>query len=83
MRKPVMISSKIKSDPCSRVMARRCSRNPGWGGTTPMLPATGSTITAAISPGWAWKASRMAARSLYGTDTVWEADAAGTPGESG
>ena len=46
-RKPVMTSSKIKSAPTRSHSVRSPSRNPGTGGTRPMLAATGSTMTAA------------------------------------
>lgn len=48
---PVITSSKIKSALCLSQRARRPSRNPSSGGTTPILAPTGSTITAAISSG--------------------------------
>src|SRR3970040_1804558 len=73
-----MTSQKIRSAPWARLTSRRPSRKPGRGGTTPMLPATGSTITAAISPPRAWKSARTAARSLNGAVSV---RAAGWPGE--
>src|SRR2546427_430173 len=44
-----MTSSKIRSAPWACVISRSPSRKPGSGATTPMLPATGSTITPAIS----------------------------------
>ena len=47
-RKPVMISSKIRSVPASVHASRSVSRNPGSGSTTPALWKTGSRITAAI-----------------------------------
>src|SRR5207244_1657562 len=52
-RKPVITSSKMSSAPQARVASRRAMRNPGCGGTTPMLAATGSTITAASSDAFA------------------------------
>ena len=48
-RKPVMTSSKMSTAPCLVHSSRQASRKPGCGGTTPMLPATGSTMSAAIS----------------------------------
>ena len=47
-----------------------------------MLPATGSTTTAAM-PGCASNVAATAAASLNGTTMVCAANAAGTPGESG
>ena len=47
MRQPVITSSKISSAPAAEHASRRPSRKPGAGATTPMLAATGSTITAA------------------------------------
>ena len=49
----MITSSKISSALLASVMFRSPSRNPSAGGTTPMLPATGSTITAAMSSGQA------------------------------
>ncbi len=46
-RNPVITSSKISRAPTRSHSARRPSRNPGCGATTPMLAATGSTMTAA------------------------------------
>ena len=48
-----------------------------------MFPATGSTITAAISPPRSRKIARTASRSLYATVSVSAASAAGTPALSG
>ncbi len=44
-----MTSSKMSTAPCLVHRSRQASRKPGCGGTTPMLPATGSTMSAAIS----------------------------------
>ena len=44
-----MTSSKIRSVPFVSVNSRNPSRNPGSGGTTPIFPATGSTMIAAKS----------------------------------
>ncbi len=55
----------------------------GRGGTTPMLPATGSTITAATASRCRARTVRTASRSLNGTVTVRAASAAGTPRLSG
>jgi hypothetical protein len=48
-----------------------------------MLPATGSTITQAISPPSSANAAWQASRSLKGSVRVCSASAAGTPGEVG
>ncbi len=48
-----------------------------------MLPATGSTITAAISAPRASNTARTASRSLNGSATVSAASAGGTPRLSG
>ena len=48
-----------------------------------MLPATGSTMTAAISPGAAAKQAATLSRSLNGAVSVSCAVARGTPGLSG
>ncbi len=51
--------------------ARRASRKPGLGGTQPMLPQTGSTMTAAIwSAMWRGKPLPRPAASLNGTVMV-------------
>ena len=46
-RKPVITSSKMSSAPRCVAQRRSASRKPGSGGTTPMFPATGSTMIAA------------------------------------
>ena len=46
-RKPVITSSKTSSAPDASQRLRSASRKPGAGGTTPMFPATGSTMMAA------------------------------------
>ena len=67
---PVMTSSKIKSAPLSWVTFLRASKNPGAGGTTPMFPATGSVMTAAIPEGWAAKNFSTDSMSLYSATKV-------------
>ena len=47
-RNPEITSSKINTVRFVMQISRRPPRNPSAGGTTPMLPAIGSTITAAI-----------------------------------
>ena len=54
-------------------------RKPAAGGITPALATTGSTMTAAIRPGWAANAASTAAGSLKGTTIVAAAVCAGTP----
>ena len=56
-RNPVMTSSRMSTVPSRSVMARRACRYPGLGGTQPMLPTTGSTMTQAIWPLYLAKAS--------------------------
>ena len=63
-RKPVITSSKISSTPWRAVASRRRARYPGAGGTRPMLPTTGSRITAAISDPWASSRASRASASL-------------------
>ena len=53
------------------------------GGTTPMLPATGSTMTTATSPPRAAISRSTAPRSLKGAVSVIRARASGTPRLSG
>ncbi|MNY32204.1 hypothetical protein D3C86_1664060 [compost metagenome] len=48
-----------------------------------ILPATGSTITAAISPLWRAKASSNWVTLLYSSTIVWRVTSAGTPAEEG
>ncbi len=48
-----------------------------------MLPAIGSTITAAISPPWAANSVSTAPRSLKGASRVSAVTASGTPGDDG
>ena len=60
---PVMTSSKMSSAPSAEHRSRSPSRKPGRGATTPMLPTTGSTMSAAIRPGCAVKA-RAHAREI-------------------
>ena len=82
-RKPVMTSSKISIVPYLVHRARHASRKPGCGGTTPMLPATGSTMSAAIfSPSTA-NSSVSVCTSLYSTSRVSAVVALVTPGLSG
>ncbi len=75
-RKPVITSSKINSAPTRSHSARSPSRNPGCGAITPMLAATGSTITAATS-------GVSAGTRLYGTTRVSATAPAGTPAVPG
>ncbi len=80
-RKPVITSSKTSSASCSAVRERSRSRNPGAGGTSPMFPATGSTITAAIS--CSAKRASTEPRSLSSAVRVSATAPGVTPGESG
>ena len=82
-RQPVITSSKIETAPLLAHPSRIASRNPGSGGTSPMFPTTGSTMTAAIVSPRAAKRARSAGMSLYGSVTVFAAVLAGTPAESG
>ncbi len=75
-RKPVMTSSNTSSAPTRSHSARRPSRKPGFGGTTPMFAATGSTKTAATC-------SSSSGTTLYGTTIVFATAAAGTPAVPG
>ncbi len=82
-RNPVITSSLTNSAPWRRHSSASPALNPGAGGTTPMLPAAASVMTAATSPSYVVKALSTAARSLYGTTIVSAADAPVTPGVSG
>ena len=78
-RKPVITSSKISRAPCLSHRARRPSRKPGAGPTTPMLAATGSTITAATWPGFCSSRASTLAKSLNWAVRVSLAAPTGTP----
>ena len=78
-----MTSSKTSSAPQSSQASRSPSRKPGAGGTQPMLPGTGSTITQASSSPQRSITSRTLARSLNGAVSVSAVVAGGTPGEAG
>src|SRR5699024_2178912 len=82
-RKPVITSSKISNEPYDCVLSRKDCRKFPSGGTTPIFPETGSTITAAISFPYNSNAFSTLAVSLYGTVTVFFAIPSGTPGLSG
>ena len=75
-RNPVMTSSKISSAPARSHAWRSPSRNPATGATSPMLAATGSTMTAATS-------APISGTTLYGTTRVSATAAAGTPADAG
>ena len=72
----MITSSKISSAPTRSHSARSPSRNPGSGATTPMLAATGSTMTAATR-------SSSSGTRLYGTTSVSATAPAGTPAVPG
>src|SRR4029453_9727266 len=55
-----MTSSKMSTLSWASVISRSPSRKPGRGGTTPMLPATGSTMTGAVSRPRSPKSARPA-----------------------
>ena len=78
-----MTSSKMSTAPCLVHSSRQASRKPGCGGTTPMLPATGSTMSAAISSPRSSNTSVSAATSLYSTSSVSAVVPLVTPGLSG
>ena len=82
-RKPVMTSSKMSRAPYRVHRARQASRKPGSGGTTPMLPATGSTMSAAISSPRSANRVVNDSTSLYSTSSVSAVVALVTPGLSG
>ena len=69
-RKPVITSSKTSSAPLASHSARSASRKPGAGGTTPMLPATGSTRIAASPSPYSATAAATASMSLKGSTIV-------------
>ena len=78
-----MTSSKISSAPSRAVILRNASRKPGAGGTQPMLPTTGSTMTEAMRSLCAWKARSTASTELKGSAMVVSAKLRGTPAVSG
>jgi hypothetical protein len=56
----VIISSAMKSAPCSRATDWTAGRKPGGGITLPAVPCIGSTMTAAIAPpDWSRMTSRV------------------------
>jgi hypothetical protein len=63
-RKPVMTSSKASSAPCCVHNRRMVCRNSGVARTRFMLPATGSTITQAMSSPCCRNASSSCWQSL-------------------
>ena len=69
-RNPVMTSSKISSAPLSLVIFWMASKNPLAGGTTPMFPATGSMMMAAMALGLASKNLPTDSMSLYSATRV-------------
>jgi len=82
-REPVITSSKMETAPCFWQSVTISSKNPGTGGTQPMLPTTGSTMTAAMRWPRAEKSSFNCAKLLYAMVVVLPAALAGTPAESG
>ena len=78
-----MTSSRISTAPDFVHSSRSASRNPGTGGMQFMLPATGSTITHAISPPTSANTCRTCATSLYDSVSVCAASSGGTPGDVG
>ncbi len=82
-RQPVITSSKIESAPAPLQSETIASRKPGSGGTQPMFPTTGSTMTQAISWPCFANAARSAGSSLNGSVSVVRAVPSGTPAESG
>ena len=81
--KPVMTSSNIRSISFSAVTALTSSRYPFSGVIVPILPSTGSMISAAISPLFASIRLTSDSMSLYGTCSVFFVKSRGTPSESG
>jgi len=82
----IVISPRVHARACSIAWsqsARSPSRNPSRGRTRFMLPAMGSTITAAIASGCARNAPSTASRSLNATTMVSPAIAGGTPADEG
>ena len=65
-----MTSSNISSAPLSWVIFRPDSKNPVAGGTTPIFPATGSMMMAAIPPGLASKNRSTEPMSLNSATNV-------------
>ena len=72
----------MKSEPASVVRRRISSINSLWPGIKPMLPATASTMTQAISAPCSSKQVRKASRTLYGRAMVSRATSGITPAES-
>ena len=81
-RKPVMISSKMRTAPASVHASRSVSRKPGSGRIAPALWKTGSTMTAAIESPSRARVSRTPSASLYSRTTTRSRTAAGMPAEA-
>jgi len=79
-RNPEITSSKISTLPLASARSRRPGRNPAAGGTTPMLPAIGSTMIAAMELPCSRMRASTDARSLYRAIRVSAATAGATPG---
>ena len=73
----------MSSAPCFSHSAFKPSSQPGSGATRPMFPATGSTITAAISAPRASKSAVAAYRSFMWIEAVVAAIVGGTPALAG
>ena len=79
-RNPVMTSSKISNAPWVSHKLRKPSKKPVCGKMHPIFPATGSTIIAAISSGFAVNISATCSKLLYCAKSVSCAVPAVTPG---
>src|SRR5699024_4526884 len=77
-RKPDITSSKISNEPYVFVISRKDCRIFPSGGTTPIFPVIGSTITSVISFLYNSTAFSIVTVSLYGTVTVFFAIPSGT-----
>ena len=82
-RNPVITSSKIRTLPYSSQRRRRVLRKRGEPGTQFMLPATGSTMTAATCSPASLKTCSACSALLNSKVMVCFAVSAGTPGEVG
>ena len=78
-----MTSSNIKTEPLPEVVSLNNFKKSSWPGTKPILPAIGSTITAAKSSFISLNISKNCSLLLYSQLNVYLARSAGTPGESG
>ena len=73
----------MKSAPYLSQSSRIPCKNPDFGGTQFILPATGSMMTQEILSGYCSNSAFTESRLLYSAVNVYFAKSSGTPGELG